>query len=100
MNQEQDNNATPRMTRPEALASLALLAQKKTTTLEEVVAIQIAVRCISKRIFDRERNFKRRHLAEAANIPPKFFTPPAAIDAIMANPPIGEQADDSKELSH
>ena len=99
MNEEQ-NNPTPRMTRPEALGALALLSQKKTTTLEEVVAIQIAVRFIAKRIFDRERNFKRRHLAEAANIPPKFFTPPAAIDAIKVNPPIGEQADDRKELTN
>ena len=33
---------------------------EKNTTLEEVVAIQIAVRNISKRIFDIERNFKRR----------------------------------------
>lgn len=42
-------DATPRMTKKEA-----------------IVAIQIAVRCIAKRFFDRERSFKRRHMAEDA----------------------------------
>ena len=103
MNDEHDNEATAvaateepakiRMTRPEAISVLAKLAQKRDTTLEEVVAIQIAVRNVCKRIFDRERNFKRKHGADAAGIPPKFFTPPAALDAIMANPPLGEAGD-------
>ena len=70
MNEEQNNGtaaateeaaATVRMTRADTLSALAKLAEKKTTTLEEVVAIQIAVRNIAKRLFDRERNWKRRH---------------------------------------
>ena len=50
-----------RMSKADALSALAKLAEKKTTTLEEVIAIQIAVRNIAKRLFDRERSWKRRH---------------------------------------
>ena len=91
-----------RMGKAEAIGVLAKLAQKKTTTLEEVIAIQVAVRSTAKRLFDRERNWKRRHEAQAA-----YFTPPEALDFVTANPPMDippkawpveeeQQADNSK----
>ena len=65
-----DDSARNRMSRADALSVLANLAMKRDTTLEEVVAIQVAVRSVAKRMFDRERNFKRRHEREAeADIP-------------------------------
>ncbi len=66
MNDEAEAEAAKiRMTRADALSILARMAIRRDMTPEEVVAIQIAVRNISKRMFDRERWFKRKHGAEA-----------------------------------
>ncbi len=53
-----------RMSRADALSILANLARKRDTTLEEVVAIQIAVRNVAKRMFDRERYLRRKYGAK------------------------------------
>ncbi len=50
-----------RMSRADALSILANLARKRDTTLEEVVAIQIAVRNVAKLMFGRERHLKRKY---------------------------------------
>ena len=50
----------------EAVGILLVLATKRKTTLDEVIAIQVACRSTLKRVFDRERNRKRRHQAENA----------------------------------
>ena len=90
MNTELDNAAAAtaepaskiRMTRADALSVLAKIAQKKNTPLEEVVALQLAVRKISKRMFDRERWFKRKWGDGT------YHTPQAAIDAVLTDPPM------------
>lgn len=53
-----------RMSMADALSILANLARKRDTTLEEVVAIQIAVRNVAKRMFDRERCLRRKYGAK------------------------------------
>ena len=64
MNDEQDREE--HMSKMEAVGILLKLANKRTTTRDEVVAIQVACRSTLKRFFDRERNWKRRHEAETA----------------------------------
>lgn len=64
MNDEQDREE--HMSKMEAVGILLKLANKRTTTCDEVVAIQVACRSTLKRFFDRERNWKRRHEAETA----------------------------------
>lgn len=67
------------MSKMEAIGILLKLAYKRTTTREEVIAIQTACRSTLKRFFDRERNWKRRHDAEIAaetaaqDAPPKVY---------------------------
>ena len=91
-----------RMSRADALSILANLARKKDTTLEEVVAIQIAVRNVAKRVFDRERYLRRKYGAkEEAGT---YHTPPEALeaiagerplDAVLANPPLAAEVADA-----
>ena len=76
MNDEQDRTGQDRtgqdsgkaecMSKMEAIGILLKLAYKRTTTRDEVLAIQVACRSTLKRFFDRERNWKRRHEAETA----------------------------------
>ncbi len=82
-----------RMSKAEAIGILAKLAMSKSLTLEQLIAIQVAMRSTMKRLFDRERNWKRRHERDGG----AYFTPPAALevvagerplDAILANPPL------------
>lgn len=53
------------MGRAKALGILAHMAERPDAPLDEVIALQMAFRALAKRMFDRERNFKRRHAAEA-----------------------------------
>lgn len=78
-----------RMSRADALSVLANLARKRDTTLEEVVAIQIAVRNVAKRMFDRERHLKRKYGPKEAAA---YHTPAAALDFIAANPELSRIA--------
>ena len=108
MNNEQEategKEAADHMSKIEAVGILLRLAYKRTTTRDEVIAIQVACRSTLKRFFDRERNWKRRHEAEiAAETSPQdapqggeYVTPPEALalvagarplDAIFQNPP-------------
>lgn len=64
MNDEQDREE--HMSKMEAVGILLQLAYKRTTTRDEVIAIQTACRSTLKRFFDRERNWKRKHEAEIA----------------------------------
>lgn len=64
MNDEQDREE--HMSKMEAVGILLKLAYKRTTTRDEVVAIQVACKSTLKRFFDRERNWKRKHEAEIA----------------------------------
>ena len=54
------------MSKMEAVGILLKLANKRTTTRDEVIAIQVACRSTLKRFFDLERNWKRKHEAEIA----------------------------------
>ena len=76
-----------RMSRADALSVLANLARKRDTTLEEVVALQIAVRSVAKRMFDRERHLKRKYgpkeAAEAAK--KEAETPSLSPDEVARN---------------
>ena len=64
MNDEQDREE--HMSKIEAVGVMLKLAYKRTTTRDEVIAIQVVCRSTLKRFFDRERNWKRRHDAEIA----------------------------------
>ena len=64
MNDEQDREE--HMSKMEAVGILLKLAYKRTTTRDEVLAIQVACRSTLKRFFDHEMNGKRRHEAEIA----------------------------------
>jgi hypothetical protein len=64
MKDEQDREE--HMSKMEAVGILLKLAYKRTTTRDEVLAIQTACKSTLKRFFDRERNWKRRHEAEIA----------------------------------
>ena len=66
MNDGQDRTGQERMSKMEAIGILLHLAYKRTTTRDEVLAIQVACRSTLKRFFDRERNWKRKHEAEIA----------------------------------
>jgi hypothetical protein len=63
---DNDTNGNRRMTKAEAIGILARMATRRTATLEEVVALQVALRATAKRMFDRERSFKRRREAAMA----------------------------------
>ena len=83
------------MSKIEAVGILLVLATKRKTTLDEVIAIQVACRSTLKRVFDRERNRKRRHQAENADTaeaaeaaPPVYFTPKAVQDVIAGDRPL------------
>lgn len=67
MKDEQDREE--HMSKMEAVGILLQLAYKRTTTRDEVLAIQVACKSTLKRFFDRERNWKRRHEAEIAAEP-------------------------------
>ena len=73
------NSSTPKATmgRATALGVLARMAYDRSLSLEEVTALQMAVRCIAKRHFDAERRFKRRR--EAARTAEMYLTPPFAL---------------------
>jgi hypothetical protein len=64
MKSEQDREE--HMSKMEAVGIMLKLANKRTTTRDEVIAIQVVCRSTLKRFFDRERNWKRRHDAETA----------------------------------
>jgi len=69
MNDGQDRTGQDRdehMSKMEAVGILLQLAYKRTTTRDEVLAIQVACKSTLKRFFDRERNWKRRHEVEIA----------------------------------
>ena len=48
------------MSRAEAIGLLARMAARRNVSLEEVRALQVAVRCLAKRLFDTARWFSRR----------------------------------------
>ena len=62
----QDSGKAECMSKMEAVGILLKLANKRTTTRDEVIAIQVACKSTLKRFFDRERNWKRKHEAEIA----------------------------------
>ena len=53
------------MSKRAAVARLLGLSCSRHINERDVTAIQVATRALIKRIFDRERNWKRRHAAEA-----------------------------------
>ena len=80
------------MSKREAVFRLLEISKNRDLDVEDVIAIQTAVRSLCKRIFDSERHFKRRRAAAES----------------LANPPTegateegdeGQQADDSKEMT-
>ena len=78
--------AAIRMSRADALSVLANLARKRDTTLEEVVALQVAVRSVAKRMFDRERHLKRKYgPKEAAEAKKEAETPSLSPDEVVRN---------------
>ena len=70
-----------RMSRSEALGILGRMAQKRGTTLDEVRALQVAVRCVVKRLFDTERHYKRKREENkgVGGVEDAFITPPFAV---------------------
>ena len=59
MKSEQDR--VEHMSKMEAVGILMQLAYKRTTTRDEVIAIQVACRILIKQFFDHERYWKRKH---------------------------------------
>ncbi len=73
------------MSKAEAIGILCKMAMRKDLSIDELIAIQCATRSTMKRLFDRERNWKRRHEAEIAA---EFHTPQAALDLIAGERPL------------
>lgn len=69
-----------RMSKPEAAYILAKLATSRRVNTGGVIALQMGVRAILKRHFDRQRNWAKRREAKAASVPtvPTVHTVPAA----------------------
>ena len=63
------NEQTPRMGKPEAAMRLMQLACREGVREEEVIALQVGVRAIAKRHFDRGRNLARRAERKRAGSP-------------------------------
>ena len=89
----QDHNC---MSKAEAVGILCSLAMRPELSRDEVIAIQTACRSTVKRLFDRERNRKRRNEARAngtsakpVETPPASFTPEteafAELNAMIAD---------------
>ena len=82
------------MSKREAVGRLLEISKSRDLGVDDVVAIQTAVRSLCKRIFDRERNLKRRRerwaetLHDPASGTGDFFTPPVVLDAVLAEQPM------------
>ena len=57
-------NEHEHMSKREAVARLLDLSRNRHIDEQDVTALQTAIRSLLKRIFDQERNWKRRHAAE------------------------------------
>ncbi len=73
------------MGRATALGVLARMAYDRSLSIEEVTALQMAVRCIAKRHFDAERNWKRRHAAAA--LPPPAGVKSSEVEKLKSPEP-------------
>lgn len=71
------------MSKAEAIGVLARMAYMDGLTVEQVVALQIGVRCLCKRHFDSRRNMARR------NAPADEYRTPPDVAAVIGNPPFG-----------
>lgn len=97
-----DNQAHNTMSKAEAIGILLRLAMRPGTTLDEITAIRLAVRTVTKRALDYAANRARKYAKAAV-----YTTPPAALDvvagarpldAILQNPPFAS-AQESEEDS-
>ena len=80
------------MSKREAVFRLLEISKNRDLDLDDVIAIQTAVRSLCKRIFDSERHFKRRRAA-----PESLANPPT--EGATEEGDEGQQADDSKEMT-
>ena len=71
------------MSKGEAIGILAQMAYMDGLTVEQVVALQIGVRCLCKRHFDSRRNMARR------KAPADEYRTPPDVGAMVLNPPFG-----------
>ena len=60
------------MSKKEAVGRLLEISGRRDLGVEDVIAIQTAVRSLCKRIFDKERWLKRRHAPEAVAVDPRL----------------------------
>ena len=80
------------MSKREAVGRLLEIAARRDLGVDDVIAIQLAVRALCKRIFDSARHYKRRRERDAAVVDPAsgtgaFLTPPAEPEVVTAYPP-------------
>lgn len=70
-----------RMGRAEAMGVLARMATQRGRTLDEVRALQVAVRNVGKRMFDRARWCARKEAGGGVVVAnPPFSTPPEVLE--------------------
>lgn len=65
-NDNGNGNDNGRMSKAEAIGIIANLATRRDLTVEDVTALQVALRALAKRLFDHERCLKRKHAAQVA----------------------------------
>ena len=89
------NHMERHMSRIEAVGLLMALAKKRSMSEDQVTALQMGAGLMMTKHFQRQRNWARRRArveGETVHDPAvgtgAFFTPPAALDAILANPPM------------
>ena len=78
------------MGKREAVGRLLEIAARRDLGVEDVIALQLAVRALCKRIFDSERHLKRRRERGAAVVDP-------ALEAIAEDPPLTPPEEASAE---
>lgn len=90
------NHMERHMSRIEAVGLLMALAKKRSMSEDQVTALQMGAGLMMTKHFQLQRNWARRRArveGETVHDPATgtggmFFTPPAALDAILANPPL------------
>ena len=93
-----------RMAKAEAIGVLARMAMERGRSLEEVRALQVAVRSVAKRMFDQARWFARKRAEKGGTATalqnddggkaPGNLLPPRRLDEIPPPPPLDEIADE------
>ena len=75
------------MSKVEAIGILADMSRSKKLSLDQVIALQMGVKCLCKRHFDHMRGLARRRARIAEEAAETEYTTPPDVLAAIGNPP-------------